>query len=186
MDWLARFLGLLFIWRVYDFWRGFRRWNFLHTLRFHFDSGAYAMMINRIEARDNWKQYCKGPKALYIRINWWFVKPTPFWYVKIGLSKNVPFSRCDAESGNCVAIGSKNSKVLEQEILNCAKGIYNQTNFGMGPNKKPRAKSPWLGPAGFTESFGNFTDNAEAYEFAKFLIDKFDLVEIEASKVRAY
>lgn len=181
MGWMAYIFLWRFLWLFNDVSGCGHRLDVLLALRFYFDSGAYAMMINRIEARDNWKQYCKGPKALYIRINWWFVKPADFYFVKIGLSKNSPFDRCNSESGNCVAIGSKNSKVLEAEILDCAKDIYNQTNFGMGPNEKRNPRSPWLGPAGFTESFGNFTENAEAYEFAKFLIDKFDLVEIEAS-----
>ncbi len=43
MDWVARFLGLLFLWRVYNYRSGYWRLDFLLALRFHFNFGADAM-----------------------------------------------------------------------------------------------------------------------------------------------
>jgi len=43
MDWVARFLGLLLLWRGYDFRRGYRRCNFLLSLRHDFTIRANAM-----------------------------------------------------------------------------------------------------------------------------------------------
>ena len=147
-------------------------------------------MITRLEARTNCAAYTKGCKSLYIRINYWWVEPEPFWFLKVGQTEYNPLDRCDKESGNCVALGSMNPRVTEKQILDYARKICKQTDFGLGgqiawPNTA-RAQWRFQGPAGSTESFGNWRKNADAWETALHLIERFEFTIIEPSTVRVY
>jgi hypothetical protein len=141
-------------------------------------------MITRLEARKNCDAYIKSYTRLYIRINWWYAKPEPFWFLKIGETIRNPLTRCDEDSGNCVAIGSMNPAVTEKKMLAYARENYNQTDFGMGTYW--HWKEWFEGPVGKTESFGNWRKNAHAWEAAEHLAEKFELSIIEASTVRVY
>jgi len=141
-------------------------------------------MITRIEALENCDTYIKSDKNLYIRINYWYAEPEGFWFLKIGETIRNPLTRCDEDSGNCVAIGSMNPAVTEKKILDFARDTYNQTDFGMGTYWF--WKNWFEGPVGKTESFGNWKNNADAWEAAEHLIKKFDFTIIEALKVRTY
>ncbi len=182
MDRLARIWARLWLWHDDDFRGCGRRCIFLHNLR---HGVVMVNSITRLEAENNYGAYIRSNRNLYMRINWWFVKPEVFYFLKIGETSRDPLIRCNEDSGNCVAIGSMNPDVTESIILDFVRDNYNETNFGMGTSWYWN-KDWYAGPAGKTESFGNWKNNADAWEAAEHLIKKFDFTIIEASTVRTY